>query len=334
MGWVVPAILAGTAAAGALTNRPSQQNTRGRQVAGGTTQNTSDTTATQTGRNITAGRNQTTGNIETTGTNITAGSQTGQTSNIGQQVGTTTGTSSLLPQFAPEAQPLLSELTQRYLQLAQNSPNEAAIAARGIREVNAGAELRKKALANILASRGLSTSPAGVAAEIAGESSRVSDAVGVRSDAPFQAQQLLAQNLGQASGFLNLLRGQTGTTTGTTDQTNVQTGTTAQQNQQQTQTIQNQIQNILQTSRTEEEINTRLQQLANQFGITNQVTDQTGTVDNPGNIAGGAATGGSSALALLLALGQIGGGGNRPPINVPGTGPGGVVGGVSVPGYP
>lgn len=313
MGWVVPAIMAGNAIAGALSNRPSQQKTGGHSVTGTTQQNNSSSETNSNTNTVNRGIQQSRGTTATTGTTV------------GNVSGTGTSNTSILPQFAAEGQPLLEQLTQRYLQLAQETPNEQALAARGIREANFGAELRKKALGNILAQRGLSTSPAGAVAEIGAESARVSDVVNARSNAPLQAQQLLAQNLGAANGFLQNFRG------------TQQAGTTTNQQTSEQVSVQNAINEIFQTSRNEQEIQARIQELANSYGIGNQTTDQTGTVTQPGNVAGGAATGGASALALLAALGQIGNT-SRPAINVPGTAvqvgnSTGVVGQVSVPGW-
>lgn len=282
MGWVAPAIMLGTAVAGALSNRGRKETTSGQSTTGATQQSNSSSTANTSSNTVNRGTTASRGTTATTGTQLSSGS------------GTTA--SSILPQFAVEGQPLLSSLTQRYLQLAEQSPNAADIGNAGVRQANASAEMRKKAINNILAQRGLYNSPAGAFGEIAAESGRVSDVVRARSEAPFQAQQLLAQNLGQASNFLQNFRGQS------------QTGQTTQQSE--TTSVQNAINEIFQTSRNEQEMQSRLEELANSYGINSQTTNQTGTVTAPGNVAGGAATGGSSALALLLALGQVG---KKPP---------------------
>lgn len=279
MGWVLPAIMLGSAAAGALSNRPSKQQTSGQQTTGGTQSSNSSSQVNQQQNTVQRGTQSSSGTNSSVGTQI--------------QVGSGTNTSSILPQFATEAQPLLNELLQKYLASIQGgTPTATQIGNEGVRAANAGAGMRKKAIDNILASRGLLSSPVAAAAQIASESGRVSDVVRARTESPFQAQQLLAQNLGQASNFLQMFRGQQ------------QSGATT--SNQETTSVQNALNQIFQTSTNEQELLTRIEELANSYGINSQTTNQTGTVTQPGNVLGGAATGATSALGLLMALGQIG----------------------------
>lgn len=278
MGWVLPAIMLGSAAAGALSNRGRKESSSGTQTTVGTQSSNSSATTTNQQHTINRGTQ--------------SGTTTSSTGNTQIQVGSGTSANSILPQFASESQPLLNELLQKYLASVQNAPTATQIGNEGVRAANAGAGMRRKAIDNILAARGLSTSPVAAAAQIAAESGRVSDVVRARAESPFQAQQLLAQNLGQASNFLQMFRGQQ------------QTGATT--TNQETQSIQNALSQIFQQSTSEQDLQSRLEQLANSYGINSQTTNQTGTVTQPGNVAGGAATGATSALGLLMALGQIG----------------------------
>lgn len=135
------------------------------------------------------------------------GTQT-QTGTIGD---TSSGTTSSTPTFTPQQQQLSDQLTSGYQSSLNEDPNLTGYQATGQAQINSGNDARQKAISNIMASRGLSYSPAAGAALGAAKGQGISQSVDFANSIPMLAQQLKLQKLQQAGGFFNsMAHGQTG----------------------------------------------------------------------------------------------------------------------------
>lgn len=145
-------------------------------------------------------------------------------SNQQQQTQTTT------PNLSPATQTLLDKLIGSFSSIAK-PVDMRGYQASGIQGINTGADLNRQAVDNIMASRGLATSPAAGTADANIEANRIGQINSLNSSLPLLSNQLNLANLNAAGGFFSQIpKGSTttgsvlGTQTGTNQQTQNQTG--------------------------------------------------------------------------------------------------------------
>jgi len=145
----------------------------------------------------------------------------------GSTTGTTagTGTATTTPNLNPASQQLISQLTGAMGGLA--APSLSGYVANQTANINSNSNAQSQAVNNIMASRGLSTSPVAATAQVGVGQNRINQINQVQAQAPIEQNQLNLQNLAAASQFASLLPNLSGSTTAqTTGQT---TGTTSNQ---------------------------------------------------------------------------------------------------------
>lgn len=203
-------------------------------------------------------------------------------SNIsGTTSGTTsgTGTSTSTPNLSAGSQNFINSLQQAYSGLA--NPNLQGYTDQQIQQTNQNSNAQQQAVDQLMASRGLSTSPASgtAAANIQGQ--RIGTIGNLEAQQPILQNQMQLSNLAAGSNFAGLLPGLSGSTTSqntgsTSGTTNNQT-TSSQQNQQQNQ-----------------------QNWQNVFNYLNSQSNQNNTTNTTSNSGGGVGGAISGVLGGLL----------------------------------
>lgn len=180
-----------------------------------------------------------------TQTTTSSGSSTGSESSSGfgntnslldllsKLSGTSTGTTTS-GYSTPEAQSLSDQLVKQFGGLAQSSVNLAPYEASQVSQINRNSQLLGKSQQEALAARGLSTSPIAGSVAANTEAGRVGQITNLQQSLPLLQQQMLAQNLNSAGGFLSTIP-RTTSSTGTQEQTSTgqQTGNTFSSQSQQ-----------------------------------------------------------------------------------------------------
>lgn len=138
-------------------------------------------------------------------------------------------TSYILPEYDALTGGLRGNLANMYLQRAQSVPDFMRnYQAQGLENINQSSDALRSNLSSILASRGLSYSPAAATAETGLEGGRISQQLGFQNQLPLVQDQLQQQRLGDLSNFFARLPvGQTGGAAGTSlgDFTGTSSGT-------------------------------------------------------------------------------------------------------------
>lgn len=170
---------------------------------------------------------------------------------INSIIGSTSQTTT--PNLSPETQNLISNLTSRYMSLQR--PSLTGYTAQQTQNINNNANLQKQALDNIMASRGLATSPVSGTAQAGVEAQRIGNITNLQQSVPLMQNQLDLSNMGAAANFMSMIpHGTTTTGTSTQQQTGQQTG-------QQSQTgVTNMAQNTGTSAHSEGASNTQQQQ--------------------------------------------------------------------------
>lgn len=138
-----------------------------------------------------------------------------------------TGTSTTTPNLSPETQGLISKLTGSYSALAKPFDTAGYVAGQS-QDINRRSDLASQSANNIMASRGLSTSPAAATTAMGIDTNRLNQLQSLSNSAPMIGNQMNLANLGAAAGFMNMIpHGTTTTTAGS------QTGTSSQSGSQQ-----------------------------------------------------------------------------------------------------
>jgi len=190
--------------------------------------------------------------------------------------GTTTTSSSVTPTLSPETQQFMTQLMSRYSGMA--APSLTGYGAQQTASINQSADLQKQAVDNILAARGLSSSPASATAQAGIEQNRLNQITGMKQQLPILQNQLNLANLAGATGFFSTVP-KGAVTTGTQD---IDTTTRGIQTGSQTG---HQFGNVLTSG--------------SSSGTTQQI-GQSSTKNSAGGGAGGAVSGvASAALAAL-----------------------------------
>lgn len=267
-----PNTLLALASAGGLLGGlfPSTSNTN---TSGNTTQNT---TSTQQGSTATGSSTNSLLNLLSSILSTTQQQQSQQTG------GTTTQTTT--PTMDPATQSMLQKLISASGSLT--TPSLTGYQAQQTTNINNAADLQSQAVNNIMASRGLSTSPVAATAAAGVEQNRLNQITGMQQQIPILQNQLNLANLaGAASLFSTIPKG--ATTSGTTAGTSTGT-TTGSSTQQQNQTQQGQ---QFGTSNT----------VSNQQGTQNVVGTSTGSQQQTsGGGVGGAVKGAASGILSVL----------------------------------
>ncbi len=210
----------------------------------------------------------------TTGTSETNSNQSSQSqftqflnsllNSLSSTSGGTTNTSSTTPNLSPATQQLLDQLTGKYLQ--STNPSLQGYQAQQTQGINRNSNLQSQAVDNIMASRGLSTSPVAGTAQANVQNSRIGQITGLNESLPLLQDQLNQSHLASAANFMNMIPHGTTTTGGTTNTQD----TTGQQSTSQT---------------------SGGQQFNNQWGYQgnnyNQNSNQTSTTQQKGGLATG-----------------------------------------------
>jgi hypothetical protein len=146
--------------------------------------------------------------------------------------GTSATQGSTTPTMSPEATAMMNSLISKYSGIT--APSLTGYGAYQTGQINANADAQSQAVNNIMAARGLSTSPAAATAAANVEQNRVNQITGMQQQLPLLQNQLNLANLGAASNFFATIpRGVQTNQTGQTTTDNRQIGTTTQnQNQQ------------------------------------------------------------------------------------------------------
>lgn len=140
-----------------------------------------------------------------------------------------------MPEYTPEMQSILSLLTNTLRNRMLGSTDMSGYTTQGLQKINQGADLKRRAMENILAARGLSYSPAAVTPMGRIESGRIGEQINFLNQIPLLQRQLQGEDIDAFSKFFTSLpvgNRKTGTTTqrtfGTTNTTGQQSGSTTQ----------------------------------------------------------------------------------------------------------
>lgn len=141
------------------------------------------------------------GSKKKTQTNLT---ETSNASSSGTSLGTESGRSISGPQLSPAYQTFLDKLISSYSNLA-GPVNLRPYAAQQIQGINRANQLSSQSVNNILAARGLSTSPVAGAIQAGQESNRIGSIINLQQQIPLLQRQIELENLGAARGMAALL---------------------------------------------------------------------------------------------------------------------------------
>lgn len=130
----------------------------------------------------------------------------------------TSQTTSQTPTLGGPQQQLLDQITQKYK--GMQNVNLAPYAAQQTQQINKNSDLQSQAVNNVMAVRGLSTSPVAGTAEANIQNNRIGQISQFQSTLPLLQDQLDLSHLTSAGGFLSSIpRATTGTSVGTGTQT-------------------------------------------------------------------------------------------------------------------
>ncbi len=163
------------------------------------------------------------GDSNTTSSGFQA-SSTNSTQLMGQlmqmlQHGTSTGTTASQTTggySTPAAQALQEQLIGQYSNLA--NPDLKGYQAQQTERINRNSELQNQAVQQLLAARGLSTSPVAATADIGNQSQRIAGITQLQQSIPLLQRQMSLEGMGQAGQFLSTIP-RTSATTGQTSET-------------------------------------------------------------------------------------------------------------------
>jgi len=132
----------------------------------------------------------------------------------GTTSGSTTGTSTTNPNLSPGHQALIDQLLQRYKSIT--TPSLSGYQAQQIGNINNTSNIQSQAVQNLMASRGLATSPVSGAAGAEIEQNRLNQITQLNQGLPLLQHQLDLGNLQAASNFQSSIpHGTTTTSSGT-----------------------------------------------------------------------------------------------------------------------
>lgn len=129
---------------------------------------------------------------------------TEQTTNQSQQSNASTSGSSQ-PLYDDQQLAIRNQIFQTLLSRLNQDPSLSGYTSTGLQNINRAGDLRRQALENVLAQRGLSSSPTAARAIANTESNRISDAVNFQNQIPLLADSLNRQRVGDLSSFFTSL---------------------------------------------------------------------------------------------------------------------------------
>lgn len=109
------------------------------------------------------------------------------------------------PLYEPALGQIRDQILAMLQQRAQGATDLRGYTATGLQNINAGADAKRRAIENILASRGLSYSPAAVAPLARIESGRIGEAVNFQNQIPLLQRQLQGEDLSNFANFFKSL---------------------------------------------------------------------------------------------------------------------------------
>lgn len=132
----------------------------------------------------------------------------------------TSGSSTSSPNLSPATQQLIDKLTSSYATLSK-PVDLTGYQAGQTQQINRNSDLARQSADNIMASRGLATSPVSGTTDANIDNNRFGQINQLNQSIPLLKNQMNLQNLGAAAGFMNLIPHGT-TTTNNQDQTQTQ----------------------------------------------------------------------------------------------------------------
>lgn len=118
-----------------------------------------------------------------------------------QQTNTQETDTTVSPELSRNQNMLSDSFTRALIDRFESDPDLSGYQSGGLQTINAASDARSKIINNMLASRGLSFSPAAATAQIAGENARLSDATSFLNQIPLLARQMKGEDI------TNLIRG-------------------------------------------------------------------------------------------------------------------------------
>ena len=165
-------------------------------------------------------------------TSTSTQNQTGTTDQTTNQSGTTTQTGTQdykdtsMPQYTPEMARIMDYLMSTMRNRLQSSTDLSGYQTQGLQNINQGADLKRRVMENMLASRGLSASPTTANSISRIESGRIGDQMSFLNQIPLLQRQLQGEDLNTYANFFKSLPvGTQRTGSSTTNQTGTSTGT-------------------------------------------------------------------------------------------------------------
>lgn len=170
-----------------------------------------------------SGTQESTGSQQTEGSQFSQGSTVSESSfsNFLNSLLNIASSQTSTPNLSPDIQALINKLTGAYSNL--RTPDMGGYQAAGLANINRNADLQSQSVNNIMAARGLSTSPVAATSAANVESQRFGDTTSFMNTIPLLAYQQNLANLGAAGQFASSVPYGT-TTTGQSSQTGQQVG--------------------------------------------------------------------------------------------------------------
>lgn len=149
----------------------------------------------------------------------------------------THGTSTATPTMSPEATAFMNSLIGKFQGL--QTPSLTGYSGFQTGQINANADAQNQAVQNVMAARGLSTSPAAATAQANIDQNRINQITQMQQQLPLLQNQLNLANLGAASNFFSTIPRGLATTTDQSQATqqNTKSIDTTTQNQNQSGTV-------------------------------------------------------------------------------------------------
>lgn len=180
-----------------------------------------------------------TSNANTTASGLTQSQLESLLTSLSQLTSSTS--SSVNPNLSPEHQGLINSLINKYSNLTSNPVNMGGYTTQQTQGINRNSGIQKQAVDNIMAARGVASSPVSATSDANIEAGRIAQINNMQQGVPLLQNQLMGQNLAGAAALAGAIpHGSTTTGTGFQSQTGSQTGNqTGSQNMYQTGTSNN-----------------------------------------------------------------------------------------------
>jgi len=110
-----------------------------------------------------------------------------------------------MPEYAPEVWGSILEALGTLRKNAANSTDLSGYTTQGLQSINSGADMKRRAMENIMAAKGLSYSPAAAHATGRVESGRIGEQVNFMNSLPLLQRQMQNEDLSSLTSFLTAL---------------------------------------------------------------------------------------------------------------------------------